>query len=145
MVSAKTGQRLDKLYYSISKASKQFSRRISTAILNEIVSDAVLWMAPPSIRGKTGRVYYCMQVATAPPTIVYFVNDPDLFPETYQRYLERKIRDALNFEGTPIKMIFRGKSLRDISRFAKKGSMGKVAEKALGVRKIIPASKTLKR
>ena len=64
--------------------------------------------APPIIGSRTGKIYYCMQIGTAPPTIVFFVNDPDLFTENYERYLERKIRDALNFEGTPIKMIWRG-------------------------------------
>ena len=73
MISAKTGQRLEKLFESVSKSAKQFSRRISTAVLNEVVNDATLWMAPPSIGGRSGRVYYCIQVTTAPTTIVFFV------------------------------------------------------------------------
>eukprot|EP01038_Epipyxis_sp_PR26KG_P007335 gene7335-9999_t len=116
-----TGQRTDKLFESIERAASQFSRRISTAVINEVVNDATMWMAPPSIGSRSGRIYYCIQVSTAPPTLVFFVNDPDLFTDNYQRYLERKIRDALDFEGTPIKMIFRGKALRDVGRAAKKG------------------------
>ena len=79
-------------------------------------------MAPPRIGAKAGRIYYSIQTATAPPTIVFFVNNPKLFTESYQRYLERKIRDNLDFEGTPIKMIFRGKSLRSIERLERKSS-----------------------
>lgn len=127
-----TGQRLDKLFQSVAKSAAQFTRRISTAVLNEVVNDATLWMAPPTLGGRSGRVYYSIQVTTAPPTIVFFVNDPDLFTDNYQRYLERKIRDALNFEGTPIKMIFRGKALRDISRIAKKGEMGRTIANVMG-------------
>lgn len=80
-----------------------------------------MWMAPPTVGSRSGRIYYSIQVTTCPPTVVHFVNDPKLFTDNYQRYLERKIREALSFEGTPIRMIFRGKALRDISRAAKKG------------------------
>ena len=124
MTSATTGQRTEKLFDSVDRSAKQFSRRISTAVLNEVVNDATNWLAPPTIKARSGRIYYCMQVSTAPPTIVFFVNDPDLFTDNYQRFLERKIRDALSFEGTPIKMIWRGKSLRDVGRAAKHGAIG---------------------
>jgi GTPase len=121
LISAKTGQRTEKLFSLVDRAAKQFSRRIPTAVLNEVIQDAVLWMAPPRVGAKTGRVYYCIQISVAPPTIVIFVNNPNLFTESYQRYLERKIRDNLDFEGTPLKLIFRGKSLRDVGRAASKG------------------------
>jgi hypothetical protein len=82
-----------------------------------------MWMSPPTMASKAGRIYYCLQVKTAPPTIVFFVNDPSLFSENYQRFLERKIRDAFSFKGSPIKMIFKGKSSRQIrSDLQKDGS-----------------------
>jgi hypothetical protein len=124
LVSAATGQRVEKLIESVDASAEQFHRRIPTAVLNEIVNDATLWLAPPTIGGRSGRIYYCMQVSTAPPTIVFFVNDPDLFTDGYQRFMERKIRDALSFEGTPIRMVFRGKSLRSVGRAAKRGAVG---------------------
>ncbi len=120
VVSATTGQRTDKLFSLIDNACAQFTRRVPTAVINEVVQDATLWLAPPTIGARAGRIYYSMQVSTAPPTIIHFVNDPDLFTDNYQRYLERKIRDNLKFEGTPMKMIFRGKTLRDVSRASKK-------------------------
>lgn len=123
LVSAKTGQRTEKLFECIDTAAEQFNRRISTSVINEVVQDATMWLAPPTVGSRSGRIYYTIQVSTAPPTIVHFVNDPALFTDNYQRFLERKVRDALNFEGTPIKMIFRGKTLRDIARAAKKGGV----------------------
>mmetsp|Transcript_29458 Transcript_29458/g.49342 ORF Transcript_29458/g.49342 Transcript_29458/m.49342 type:complete len:586 (+) Transcript_29458:128-1885(+) len=132
LISATTGQRTEKLFSSVDRSASQFGRRIPTAVLNEIVNDATLWMAPPTIKSRSGRIYYCIQISTAPPTIVFFCNDPDLFTDNYQRFLERKIRDALNFEGTPIKMIWRGKSIRDVGRAAKKGSIGAITSGVMG-------------
>jgi GTP-binding protein len=63
-----------------------------------------------------GRIYYSMQISASPPTLVFFCNDPDLFNDNYKKFLERKIRDSLKFDGTPIKMIFRGKNVGDASR-----------------------------
>lgn len=131
LISALHGQRTEKLFACVDKANQQFNRRIPTATLNEIVSDATMWMAPPSIGSRSGRIYYCLQIGIAPPTIVFFVNDPALFTDGYKRYLERKIRDSLNFEGTPLKMIWRGKSLRSVSRSARRGEIGQVASRAL--------------
>jgi GTPase len=131
LISATTGQRTEKLFESVDRSAKQFGRRISTGVLNEIVNDATLWMAPPTIGTRSGRIYYCIQTSTAPPTVVFFVNDPDLFTDNYQRFLERKIRDALNFEGTPIKMIWRGKAIRDVARQAKKGAVGAITSGVL--------------
>lgn len=120
-MSAVTGLRTEKLFDAVERASLQFKRRIPTAIINEIVQDATLWMAPPTVGARAGRIYYCMQISASPPTFVFFVNDPALFTDNYQRFLERKVRDALNLEGTPIKMIWRGKALRDVSRATSKG------------------------
>ena len=128
LISAKTGQRTDKLYEKIDKAARQFSRRIPTAVLNEVIQDAAMWMAPPRVGAKAGRIYYAIQTAVAPPTLVIFVNNPSLFTDSYRRYLERKIRDNLDFEGTPIKMIFRGKALRDVQRATDKGETGGMKE-----------------
>ena len=80
-----------------------------------------MWLAPPTVGSRSGRIYYCIQTSTAPPVIVFFCNDPALFTDSYKRYLERKIRDGLDFEGTPIKMYWRGKTLRDVGRVARKG------------------------
>lgn len=132
LISAVEGQRTEKLFEMIKHSQTQFTRRISTGILNEVVNDATLWMAPPTIGARAGRIYYCIQISTAPPTLVFFVNDPGLFTENYQRYMERKIRDSLNFEGTPIKMVWRGKSLRSVARSAKRGEVGKVASTVMG-------------
>ena len=85
--------------------------------------DATLWMAPPTVGSRSGRIYYCIQTSVAPPTIVVFCNDPALFTDNYQRYLERKVRDALDFEGTPLKIIWRGKTIRDVGRAARKGDV----------------------
>jgi GTPase len=126
LTSALTGQRTEKLFECIDKAAEQFSRRVSTSVINEVVQEATLWMAPPTVGSRSGRIYYSIQVTTSPPTIVHFVNDPALFTDNYQRYLERKIRESLSFEGTPVRMIFRGKALREISRAAKKGSISSV-------------------
>ena len=130
VVSAKTGQRTDKLFEVIDKSAQQFYRRIPTAVINEVVQDATLWLAPPTVGSRSGRIYYSIQVSTAPPTIVHFVNDPALFTDNYQRFMERKIRDSLDFEGTPMKMIFRGKALRDVTRASKKqGGMANLSTK----------------
>lgn len=124
LISAKQGLRTERLFQSIVHSARQFVRRIPTAILNEVVSDAVLYLTPPSISSKSGRIYYTIQVSTAPPTFVFFVNDPHLFPDSYQRFLDKKIRESLRLEGTPIRMIFRGKSIREVSRDAKRGRIG---------------------
>ena len=84
-LSALTGQRAEKLFGAIDRSAKQFCRRVPTAVLNEIVSDATLWMAPPMISGRAGRIYYSIQVSSSPPSLVYFVNDPALFTDNYKK------------------------------------------------------------
>lgn len=121
VISAQTGQRTERLLEVIDSSSNQFSKRVSTNVLNEVVNDATMWMSPPTIRSRSGKIYYCLQVSTAPPTFVFFVNDPKLFTDSYQRFLERKIRDSLDFSGTPVKFLWRGKQLRDVARVAAKG------------------------
>ncbi|KAH8048997.1 voltage-gated potassium channel [Aureococcus anophagefferens] len=99
-------------------------RRVATATLNEVIRDAMLWQPPPaSAGGKAGaKIYFVSQTAVAPPTIVAMCNSPAAFTDNYKRYLERKLRESLNFAGTPVSFIFRGRRLRDSNRDAAKRS-----------------------
>jgi GTPase len=110
LISALHRQRTSKVLEYADRSLEQNSRRVSTAVLNEVLRDAVDWHRPPSTKqGKQGRLYYCTQVATCPPTIALFVNSPQLFHENYRRYMERQFRTALGFTGTPIRILWRGK------------------------------------
>ncbi len=107
----KDRQRTKKVLELVVAAREQHQRRVSTAILNEVLRDAVEWHKPPGNRGgKQGRMYYCTQVSSRPPTIAFFVNDPKLFTDNYRRYMEGKFRAQLGFTGTPIRILWRGKS-----------------------------------
>lgn len=106
-VSAKTGQRLTKLYDLIDVVVENHSRRIQTGVLNEIVSEATALNQPPSDKGRRLKIFYTTQVAVKPPTFVIFVNDKELMHFSYLRYLENKIREAFGFEGTPLKFYVR--------------------------------------
>ncbi len=109
-VSAKTKQRLHKLLPLITYVAEQHSKRVQTHILNDIVADAVAINPPPSDKGRRLRINYATQVSVKPPTIVFFVNDPELSHFSYERYLENKIRAAFDFEGTPVRLFVRKKS-----------------------------------
>jgi len=117
-VSAATGQRCGKIYDAVDSAIVAHRRRISTSVLNEVLRDAVLWQPPPSRRnGAQAKIYYASQVSTRPPTLVVFVNDPKLVNDNYRRYLDRKMRESLDgFESTPIRWMFRGRRVRDVTR-----------------------------
>ena len=117
-VSAATGQRCGKIYEAVDSAVKAHRRRISTSVLNEVLRDAILWQPPPARRsGAQAKIYYGSQVSTRPPTIVVFVNDPKLVNDNYRRYLDRKMRESLDgFESTPIRWMFRGRRVRDVTR-----------------------------
>ncbi len=106
-VSAKTGQRLNKLYEMIDVVIENCTLRVSTGVLNEIMSEAVALQQPPSDKGKRLRLYYITQVAVKPPTFVIFVNDKELMHFSYTRYIENRIRDAFGFVGTPMRFIIR--------------------------------------
>jgi GTP-binding protein len=106
-ISAKTGQRLTKLFDMIDMVIENNSMRVSTGVLNEIMSEAVAMQQPPSDKGKRLRLYYITQVAVKPPTFVIFVNDKELMHFSYTRYLENRIRDAFGFKGTSLKFIIR--------------------------------------
>ncbi len=109
-ISAKTGQRVDKLLEEIKKVNEQHKRRISTGMLNDVLNEAMAKQQPPSDKGKRLRIYYGTQAAAAPPTFVLFANSKDLFHYSYLRFLENQIREAFGFEGTPIQFIIREKS-----------------------------------
>ncbi len=106
-VSAKTGQRLVKLFDMIDMVIENQTLRIATGVLNEIMTEAVAMQQPPSDKGKRLKLYYITQVAVKPPTFVIFVNDKELMHFSYTRYLENKIREAFGFRGTSLKFFIR--------------------------------------
>ncbi|KAL7505398.1 hypothetical protein ACHAXN_002890 [Cyclotella atomus] len=117
-VSAATGQRCGKIYDAVDSAVAAHRKRIPTSVLNEVLRDAVLWQPPPARRnGAQAKIYFGSQVSTRPPTVVIFVNDPKLINDNYKRYLDRKMRESLDgFESTPIRWMFRGRRVRDVTR-----------------------------
>ena len=106
-ISAKTGQRIDKLFEEILEANIQHKRRVTTGMLNDIINDATARQQPPADKGKRLKIYYGTQSSTAPPTFVLFCNSTDLFHYSYLRYIENRIREAFGFSGTPIRFILR--------------------------------------
>lgn len=106
-ISAKTGQRIDKLYEMISFVHSQNSMRISTGKLNEVLAGATARVQPPTDKGKRLKIHYMTQASTRPPTFVFFVNNAELFHFSYQRYLENQIRDIFGLDGTPVRFIIR--------------------------------------
>lgn len=106
-ISAKTGQRLNKLYETIDMVIENHSLRVATGVLNEIMTEAVALQQPPSDKGKRLKLYYMTQVSVKPPTFVIFVNDKELMHFSYQRYIENKIRESFGFKGTPLHFIIR--------------------------------------
>lgn len=106
-ISAKTGQRVEKLYDMLDAVIENHALRIQTGVLNEIMTEAVAMQQPPTDKGKRLRLYYMTQVSVKPPTFVIFVNDKELMHFSYTRYIENKIREAFGFRGTPLKFIIR--------------------------------------
>ncbi|MBE9057165.1 MULTISPECIES: ribosome biogenesis GTPase Der [Sphaerospermopsis] len=114
-VSAMTGQRVEKILELVNKAAESHKRRVSTSVVNEVLTDAVSWHSPPASRsGKQGKIYYGTQVSTQPPTFALFVNDAKRFNDNYRRYIERQFRKQLGFEGTPIRVLWRSKKVREM-------------------------------
>ncbi len=109
-ISAKTGQRVDRLYELINYVNDQSQMRISTGMLNDVLNDAITRVQPPSDKGKRLKIYYMTQTGIKAPTFVLFVNDAELFHFSYQRYIENKLRETFGFEGTPIKLVIREKN-----------------------------------
>ena len=115
--SALTGQRVPKILDLVDIGAEQHRRRVSTATINEVLEEAIRWHSPPTNRqGKQGKIYYGTQVAAQPPTIALFVNEPKRFNDNYRRYIARQIRKDLGFEGTPVRLLWRGKKTRDMER-----------------------------
>ncbi len=106
-ISAKTGQRIDRLFELVKYVNEQNSVRIATGMLNDVLANATARVEPPSDKGKRLKIYYITQASTKPPTFVFFVNKAELFHFSYQRYLENQIRQTFGLEGTPIKIIIR--------------------------------------
>ena len=106
-ISAKTGQRLDKLFELIRYVNAQNSMRIKTGMLNDVLASATARVQPPSDKGKRLKIYYLTQPSTRPPTFVAFVNKKELFHFSYQRYIENQIRETFGLEGTPIRFVVR--------------------------------------
>ena len=106
-VSARTGQRVTKLFEHINYVNEQAKLRISTGMLNDMLGAATAKVQPPSDKGKRLKVYYMTQASVAPPTFVIFTNSIELFHFSYQRYIENCIRETFGFRGTPIKLILR--------------------------------------
>ncbi len=106
-ISAKTGQRIDRLFETIVFVHSQNSMRISTGKLNEVLSVATARVQPPSDKGKRLKIFYMTQASTRPPTFVFFVNNAELFHFSYQRYLENQIREIFGLDGTPVRFIVR--------------------------------------
>ena len=108
-ISAKTGQRVDKLFDMINDVAKQNSMRISTSVLNQVINEAIAIVQPPTDKGKRLKILYGTQASTKPPTFVIFVNNKDLFHFSYERYLVNQIRKEFGLQGTPIRIIVREK------------------------------------
>ncbi len=106
-ISAKTGQRIDRLFELIKHVANSNSMRIPTGMINDVLAQAVARVQPPTDKGKRLKIYYMTQASTRPPTFVCFVNSAELFHFSYQRYLENRIRETFGMEGTPIRFIIR--------------------------------------
>lgn len=106
-ISALTGQRVNKVLSMAKECYDNYSKRISTGVLNDVISKAVLMKEPPVVALRRLKIFYVAQVGTKPPTFIFFVNDPALLHFSYERYLENKLRESFDFRGTGIKLIFR--------------------------------------
>ena len=106
-ISAKTGQRLDRMFELIQIAAASNAMRVTTGTLNDILAQATARVQPPTDKGKRLKIYYMTQASVCPPTFVFFVNNAQLFHFSYQRYLENQIREVFGLEGTPVRFIIR--------------------------------------
>ena len=109
-ISAKTGQRVDRLYELINTVASQNALRVSTSVLNQVLNEAIAIVQPPTDKGKRLKIFYMTQASTKPPTFVVFVNDKKLFHFSYERYLINQLRKEFILTGTPIRMIVREKN-----------------------------------
>lgn len=109
-ISAMSGQRITNLFGMIDTVSENAARRVSTGLLNEVLTEALALAPPQAEKGRQLKVYYMTQVSVKPPTFVLFVNDPELLHFSYKRYIENQLRQAFGFVGTPIHFVVRGKN-----------------------------------
>ncbi len=112
-ISAKTGQRVDKLFELINSVNSQNCMRITTGMLNDVLSYATTRVQPPSDKGRRLKIYYMTQASVRPPTFVVFVNRADLFHFSYQRYIENQIRQTFGLTGTPVRFVIRERDNQD--------------------------------
>ena len=113
-VSAKTGQRVEKMLERVVAANSAHKRRVTTSVINEVLEEAIAQHSPITSRqGRQGKIYYGTQVSSKPPSIALFVNDATRFNDNYRRYIERQFREQLDFTGTPIRLFWRSKKVRE--------------------------------
>ncbi len=115
-ISAKTGQRVHKLFDMINYVAEQNCMRIKTSVLNQVINEAIAVVQPPTDKGKRLKIYYGTQGSTKPPTFVIFVNNKELFHFSYERYIVNQIRKEFGLEGTPVRIIIREKNEKDAKR-----------------------------
>ena len=113
-ISAKTGQRVNKLFDMINHVNEQNSMRVTTSVLNQVINEAIAIVQPPTDKGKRLKIFYGTQASTKPPTFVIFVNNKELFHFSYERYLINQIRKEFGLEGTPVRIIVREKNEKDV-------------------------------
>ena len=113
-ISAKTGQRVNKLYELINQVAANNAMRVGTSIINQVLNEAIALVQPPTDKGRRLKIFYMTQASTKPPTFVVFVNDKELFHFSYERYLINQLRKEFGLQGTPIRMIVREKNEKDV-------------------------------
>lgn len=112
-ISALSGKRLDKIMPNVVDVLENNRRRVSTSALNEVIQKAILAQSPPLHKGKNLKIYYATQAEISPPTFIIFVNNAEAVHFSYERFLVNRLRDAINFEGTPIRLFFRSRKEND--------------------------------
>ena len=120
-ISAKTGQRCSRVLDAALEISAEHRRRVPTADLNRLVAQAIYRQAPPAVKGRRPKVYYATQASVAPPTFVFFVSDSASIHFSYERYLENRVREAFDFRGTPLRLVFRTRSRAQVERKRSRG------------------------
>ena len=113
-ISAKTGQRVNKLFELINQVAANNAMRVNTSVLNQVLNEAIALVQPPTDKGKRLKIFYMTQASTKPPTFVVFVNDKELFHFSYERYLVNQLRKEFGLQGTPIRIIVREKNEKDV-------------------------------
>ena len=114
-ISAKTGQRTDRIFELVNFVNDQSNMRITTGMLNDVLADAQARVQPPTDKGRRLKIYYMTQTGIKPPNFVIFCNSRELFHFSYQRYIENQIRAVFGLEGTPIRMVIRQKGISNDS------------------------------